>query len=67
MDYILQFGTTISSSFVRTLMCIGKLMLRTLFPNRARNYSSKLQNAVQIDVIDVVPRSFLRIFLAQRR
>lgn len=42
LDCILQFGTSISDSCVGTLMCIGKLMVHTLFLKRVKNFNSKL-------------------------
>ena len=37
LDYILQLGTTISGSSMKTLACIRKLMVYTMFLSCARN------------------------------
>ena len=50
MDYILQLGTKIFGSSLKTLLCIGKLMAHKLFLNWVRNYSSQLQNVVQMSL-----------------
>lgn len=54
MDCILKFGTIISGLSAKTFVCIGKLMVYTLFPNWTRNYSSWLKNVVYIRFLDYI-------------